>query len=74
MRNPGNDGNLYVMNIKDVRYIKAWKITHQEHRSTFYMEIIGKHDKLISTYTWFCLDLSYIASELYFRGHKIAIT
>ena len=26
-----------------------------------YMEIIRKHDKQISTFTWFCLDLSYIA-------------
>ena len=37
----------------------------QEHRSSFFMEFIRKHDGQVSIYTWFCLDLSCIA----FYGH-----
>ena len=42
------------------------KIYCQEHRSSFYMEIIRKHDGQVSTYTWFCLDLSCIAPLFFF--------
>ncbi len=76
MREPGSDGNLNVMFFKNFQMIclmtfltfsqegQTLKISiHcQEHLSSFYMEFIRKHDEQVSTYTWFCLDLSCIAS------------
>ncbi len=56
MRELGSDGNLNVMFFKDFQIICL------THRSSFYMEFIRKHDEQVSTYTWFCLDLSCIAS------------
>ena len=63
MREPVSDGNLNVMFFKNVQIIclmtlltkreegQTLKIYCQEHRSSFYMEIIRKHDGQVSAYT-----------------------
>ncbi len=50
MREPGSDGNLNVMFFKDDNMLND-PPDCQEHRSSFYMEFIKKHDEQVSTYT-----------------------
>ncbi len=61
MRIPGTDGNLCIMNINNTK-IKIAPSVEEPMLKRGMKPNIRKHDDQVSTYTWFCLDLSCIDS------------